>query len=92
MIPSNKPSAEGCSAAKILSRSGSVIRSAPHGYDVWFDPGMTNLDAASELLQPYDTRLMRCYPISTRINHMANDDEQCSAPVELAEVQNSLFL
>ena len=30
---------------------------------------------------------MRCYPISTRINRVANDDEECSAPVELAEVQ-----
>jgi serine/threonine protein kinase len=40
--------------------------------------------AASELLKPYNARLMRCYPISTRINHVANDDEECSAPVELA--------
>jgi hypothetical protein len=21
---------------------------------------------------------MRCYPVSTRINHVANDDEECS--------------
>lgn len=26
-----------------------------------------------------------------RINHVANDDEACSAPVELAEIQNRLF-
>jgi hypothetical protein len=26
------------------------------------------------------------------INHVANDDEECSAPVELAEIQNRLFL
>jgi len=26
--------------------------------------------AASELLRPYDARLMRCYPISARINHV----------------------
>jgi hypothetical protein len=32
-----------------------------------------------------------CHPISTRINHVANDDEECSAPVELAEIQNQLF-
>jgi DNA-binding LacI/PurR family transcriptional regulator len=31
------------------------------------------------------------YPISTRINHVANDDEECSAPVELAQIQNPLF-
>jgi putative SOS response-associated peptidase YedK len=45
----------------------------------------------SELLKPCDARLMRCYPISTRINHVANDDEECSAPVELFEIQDRLF-
>jgi putative SOS response-associated peptidase YedK len=52
---------------------------------------MKDVAAASDLLKPYDARLMRCYPISTRINHVANDDEECSAPVELIEVQNQLF-
>ena len=60
-------------------------------YDLWLDPGMRDAAAASELLKPYDARLMRCYPVSTRINHVANDDEACSAPVELAQIQNQLF-
>jgi hypothetical protein len=34
---------------------------------------------------------MRSYPVSTRTNHVANDDAECSAPVEPAEIQNSLF-
>jgi hypothetical protein len=43
------------------------------------------------MLKPYDSRLMR-YPVSTRINHVANDDEDCSTAVELARtVQSSLF-
>jgi len=63
----------------------------PDSYDLWLDPGMQNVAAASELLKPYDARLMRCYPVSTRINIGANDDEACSAPVELAEIQNRLF-
>jgi len=29
--------------------------------------------------------------VSTRINHVANDDEECSRPVEVIEAQNSLF-
>jgi hypothetical protein len=29
---------------------------------------------------------------STRINYVANDDEACSVPVELAQIQNRLFL
>jgi hypothetical protein len=42
-------------------------------------------------VKPYDARLMRCYPISTRINHVANDDEKCSEPVELAQIQSRLL-
>ena len=63
----------------------------PDNYDLWLDPGMNNAVEVSHLLKPYDARLMRCYPISTRINRVANDDEQCSAPVELAQTQNRLF-
>jgi putative SOS response-associated peptidase YedK len=64
----------------------------PDGYDLWLDPGMKDVSVASELLKPYNARLMRCYPISARINHVANDDEECSAPAELAQIQNQLFL
>jgi putative SOS response-associated peptidase YedK len=60
-------------------------------YDVWLDPGMQNVAAISEMLKPYDARLMRCYPVSTRINHAANDDEECSRPVEVVETQDRLF-
>jgi hypothetical protein len=42
-------------------------------------------------VKPLDARLMRCFPVSTRINHVANDDEECSAPVELAQIQDRLF-
>jgi hypothetical protein len=34
---------------------------------------------------------MRSYPVSTRISSVVNDDPECSAPVELAEVQDRLF-
>ena len=64
----------------------------PDGYDLWLDLGMTNVSAASDLLKPFDARLMRCYPISTRINHVANDDEGCSKAVEPAQIQDRLFL
>jgi putative SOS response-associated peptidase YedK len=52
---------------------------------------MNDVSAAKELLKPCDARLMRCYPVSTRINHVANDDAACSAPVEVAETQSRLF-
>jgi putative SOS response-associated peptidase YedK len=63
----------------------------PDAYDLWLDPGMTDVATESEVLKPCDARLMRCYPLSTRINHVANDDEECSAPVELAPIQTQLF-
>jgi putative SOS response-associated peptidase YedK len=64
----------------------------PDNYDPWLDPGMRDVNAICDLLKPFEARLMRCYPVSTRVNHVANDDEECAAPVELAQIQNSLFL
>ena len=60
-------------------------------YDLWLDPGMQNVTAISELLKPYDARMMRAYPVSPRINHVANDDQECSRRVEPVQAQNSLF-
>jgi putative SOS response-associated peptidase YedK len=85
----------------ILTTTPNAVTSAIHDrmpvildandYDLWLDPGMQNVAAVSELLKPYNARLMRCYPVSTRLNHVANDDEECSRPVEISNVQNPLF-
>jgi putative SOS response-associated peptidase YedK len=85
----------------ILTTTPNAVTSAVHdrmpvildreSYDWWLDPAMQNVAAVSELLKPYDARLMRSYPISMRINHVANDDEDCSRPVEPVQAQNSLF-
>lgn len=64
----------------------------PDAYDLWLDPGINDVKAVSELLKPYDAKSMRCYPVSTRINHVANDDEECSHAVEITEAQNQLFI
>jgi len=68
----------------------------PHGTwikscSIGLDPGMKDMTAASELLKPYDARLMRCYPVGTRVNQVTNDDEECSRPVERAQIQDRLF-
>jgi putative SOS response-associated peptidase YedK len=63
----------------------------PDAYDLWLDPGMKDVAAVSDLLKPYDARLMRSYPVSARINHVANDDEECSAPAPRAASQPNLF-
>jgi len=46
----------------------------PNNYELWLDPGMKDVGAVSDLLKPCNTRLMRCYPVSTRINRVVNDD------------------
>jgi putative SOS response-associated peptidase YedK len=63
----------------------------PDSYDLWLDPGMKDVGATCELLKPYDARLVRRYPMSTRVNSTANDEEECSVPVELAEIQDRRF-
>jgi putative SOS response-associated peptidase YedK len=64
----------------------------PHAYDLWLDPGMKNVEEVSCLLKPYDAHQMRCYPVGNRVNHVANDDEECSRPVEITQAQSSLFV
>ena len=95
----NRNTVETCS---ILTTSSNAVTSAVHdrmpvildpdSYDIWLDPGMRDVTTASELLKPYDAQFMRSYPISTRINHVANDDEECSAPVEPSQAQARLFV
>jgi putative SOS response-associated peptidase YedK len=95
------PSGQWVKSCSILTTTPNAVTSAVHdrmpvildpdGYDVWLDPGMTNVTEASGLLKPYHARLMRCYPVSTRVNSVVNDDEGCSAPVEVAETQSRLF-
>jgi len=96
------PSGQWVKSCSILTTSPNAVTSAihdrmpvilnPDSYDLWLDPGMRDGMVASELLKPCDARLMRCYPVSSRVNHVTNDDEECSRPVEVAEGQNRLFL
>jgi hypothetical protein len=65
---------------------------AREDYDLWLDPGMTNVKIVSELLKPYFASRMRCYPVSNRVNQVQNDDPECAAPVRLeSPPQGRLF-
>jgi putative SOS response-associated peptidase YedK len=96
------PNSNSVGTCSILTTSPNAVTSAVHdrmpvildpdSYDIWLDPGMRDVTTVSELLKPYDAQLMRCYAISTRINRVANDDEECSARVELTQTQARLFL
>jgi hypothetical protein len=57
----------------------------------WLDPGDEGCGSGVRTVESLRARLMRTYPVSTRINHAANDDEECCRPVEGAEVQAGLF-
>ncbi|MGA7293338.1 MAG: SOS response-associated peptidase family protein, partial [Terriglobales bacterium] len=94
------PSGNWVKTCSILTTTPNAVTSAVHDrmpvildadrYDLWLDPGMLDASAASELLKPYGAQFMRRYPIGIRINHVTNDEEECSAPVAL-QVQHPLF-
>jgi putative SOS response-associated peptidase YedK len=63
----------------------------PDSYDLWLDPGMKDLAAVSESLQPCDARLMRCFPVSDRVNSVINHREECSRVTEVSDSQRGLF-
>ena len=52
-------------------------------YDLWLDPGFKGTDDLKELLHPFEAKLMKRYPVSTRVNLVRNDDPECA--VELKE-------
>ena len=95
------PSGNLVETCSILTTAPNAVTSAVHdrmpaildpdSYDLWLDPAMQNVAGISELLKPFDAQLMRCYPVSTRVNHVANDDEECSRPVESPQSQDRLF-
>jgi putative SOS response-associated peptidase YedK len=64
----------------------------PDCYDLWLDPGMQNMKAVSDMLKPYDARMMRSYPVSSRVNSVVNDDAECSTPAEIIPVQTQTTL
>lgn len=95
------PNSQWVKSCSILTTIPNALTSAVHNrmpvildradYDFWLDPGMTNIEAISVTLKPYDARMMRCYPVSTRVNRVANDDAECSTPIEI-QPQANLFL
>jgi putative SOS response-associated peptidase YedK len=96
------PSGQWIKSCSILTTTPNAVTSAVHdrmpvildrvNYDLWLDPGIKNVDALSEMLRPYDARMMRCYPVSTRLNQVQNDDAEFAKPIELEPApQGHLF-
>jgi len=60
-------------------------------YDLWLDPGIKDVSLVSELLKPCNAGIMRSYPVSSRVNQVVNDDEECSALVQTDQNQSQLL-
>jgi hypothetical protein len=61
----------------------------PAHYGFWLTSGST--EAVLKLLRPYP-RPIRRFPVSSRVNHVQNDDGDCAMPVKLqAPPQGQLF-
>jgi putative SOS response-associated peptidase YedK len=73
----------------ILTTSPNAVTSAVHDrmpvilkrdeYDLWLDAGLKR-SAILDLLNPLEASLMRAFAVSTRVNNVTNDDEECSRP------------
>lgn len=84
------PDSKAVETCSILTTTPNAVASAvhdrmpivldPNSYELWLDPGFTDAAAVSDMLKPYDANAMRCYLVSTRVNHSANEDAECCAP------------
>jgi len=71
--------------AGIHDRMPVILR--PEDYELWLDPGLTDPRGVAGLLKPFDARVMKKYPVSTRVNRAENDDPECIREVVPAEPQ-----
>ena len=60
--------------AEVHDRMPVIVR--PEDYELWLDPGMTDPARLADVLKPFDSRLMRMYPVSKRVNKVENDDAE----------------
>ena len=97
----NDPNGKALETCSILTTTANELTAPVHHrmpvildsqcYDQWLDPSIKDTTAVSEFLKPFDAQLMRCFAVSTRVNRTTNDDAECSAQVEIAQSQASLF-
>jgi len=53
-------------------------------YDLWLDPGFSNVAELQTLLRPYPAEAMKRYRVSQRVNQIKNDDAECAAEIAAA--------
>jgi putative SOS response-associated peptidase YedK len=76
--------------ADIHDRMPAIL--SPANYDSWLSAELRDTRAVMEMVKPFDAETMRRYPVSERVNSTANDDAECSKPIELTPpAQAALF-
>jgi putative SOS response-associated peptidase YedK len=75
--------------AEIHNRMPAILRH--EDYDLWLDPGVVDPSRVSDCLRPFDARLMKKYPVSTRVNSPDNDDLVCAQEIALPTTSQLLF-
>lgn len=83
---------------KLLGSSLETAKLTPNGFqDVGQGPGSRAGEyvewlTIADLLKPLESRFMRSYVVSNRVNQVQNDDAECAEPIELeAPPQRQLF-
>jgi putative SOS response-associated peptidase YedK len=69
--------------ADVHNRMPAIL--SPDDYERWLDPGITDVIEVAECLRPFDARLMKKYPVSTRVNRAENDDAECGREISIAD-------
>jgi hypothetical protein len=75
--------------ADVHDRMPVIVR--PEDYDLWLDPGITDSKRVGDCLKPFDSTLMKKYPVSTRVNRPENDDQECAREVAMASPAPDCF-
>jgi putative SOS response-associated peptidase YedK len=62
-------------------------------YDLWLDSGVTDPAKVAGLMKPFDSRLMRVYPVSSTVSNVKNDGPECAEEIDGVHhaEQSSLF-
>ena len=65
---------------------------ASENYDLWLDPGFRDVAEITAILTPFPAQQMLRYLVGDRVNSVANDDAECSEPIQsLPPAQAGLF-
>jgi putative SOS response-associated peptidase YedK len=75
--------------ADIHDRMPAILH--PDDYELWLDPGMTRVERVADRLKPFDSGLMKKYPVSTWVNRADNDDPECGREVPISSAIPTLF-